>query len=44
MRLPGPDRWWQRLAWLVALWLAGVACLAAVAGIIKLFMSAAGLA
>lgn len=35
--------WARRVAWLVALWLAGIACLAAVAAILKLFMRAAGL-
>jgi hypothetical protein len=35
--------WVRRLAWLAAFWLAGVACLAVVAGALKLFMRAAGL-
>jgi len=35
--------WMRRLAWLVALWLAGVGGLAVVAGVLKLFMRSAGL-
>ena len=34
---------WRRIGWLVAIWLAGVASLALVAGIIRLLMNAAGL-
>jgi len=37
-----PSRW-RRFAWLVAIWLAGVASLALVAAIIRLLMNAAGL-
>lgn len=35
--------WVRRVAWLLALWLAGVGCLAALAAILKLLMRAAGL-
>jgi hypothetical protein len=35
--------WARRLAWLGALWLAGVAALGALAGLLRLFMRAAGL-
>lgn len=34
---------WRRVAWLAVIWLAGVASLALVAGIIRLLMNAAGL-
>jgi hypothetical protein len=34
---------WQRLAWLLAIWAASVLALGAVAGLLRLFMSAAGL-
>ena len=34
---------WQRLAWLALIWGASVLALAAVAGLLRLFMSAAGL-
>jgi hypothetical protein len=34
---------WQRLAWLVLIWAASVLALGAVAGLLRLFMSAAGL-
>lgn len=35
---------WRRLAWLVALWAAGVLCLALAVWLLKQFMRAAGLA
>jgi hypothetical protein len=35
---------WRRLAWLVALWAAGVLSLGALAWLLKQFMRAAGLA
>lgn len=35
--------WLRRLAWLVALWLAGVAALALVAWLLRLLMHAAGM-
>ena len=35
--------WLRRLAWLVALWLAGVAALGVVALALRLFMRAAGM-
>lgn len=34
---------WQRLGWLVAIWAASVLALGAVAGLLRLFMQAAGL-
>ena len=34
---------WRRVGWLVAIWLAGVASLTLLAGIIRLLMNAAGL-
>ncbi|MBS7690792.1 DUF2474 domain-containing protein [Pseudomonas lalucatii] len=34
---------WQRLAWLALIWGASILTLAAVAGLLRLFMSAAGL-
>ncbi|GAB2587342.1 hypothetical protein GCM10027034_19630 [Ramlibacter solisilvae] len=40
---PPPRSWWRRLAWLALLWLAGVAGLAVVAGLLKLLMRAAGM-
>jgi hypothetical protein len=47
--MAGSDRtnagsWWKRLAWLVLIWCAGVAGLAAVAWMLKRLMAAAGLA
>ena len=36
MAAPGPL--WQRLLWFVALWAAGVACVAAVGWIIRLWL------
>ena len=42
-RSKGPPIW-RRLAWLVALWCAGVLSLAAAAWLLKQFMRAAGLA
>ena len=35
---------WQRLAWLVAIWTASVLALGVVAWLLRLFMSAAGMA
>lgn len=35
--------WARRLGWLLAYWIAGVGGLAIVAGVLKLFMRAAGL-
>ncbi|UTW06653.1 DUF2474 domain-containing protein [Pseudomonas benzenivorans] len=34
---------WQRLAWLALIWAASVLALGAVAGLLRLFMGAAGL-
>jgi hypothetical protein len=34
---------WQRLAWLLAIWTASVLALGAVAGLLRLLMTAAGL-
>lgn len=34
---------WQRLGWLLAIWTASVLTLGAVAGLLRLFMQAAGL-
>ncbi|UVJ43395.1 DUF2474 domain-containing protein [Pseudomonas sp. LS1212] len=34
---------WQRLGWLVLIWCGSVAALAIVAGLMRMFMSAAGL-
>lgn len=39
----GPPSWARRVGWLVLLWTASVLALAAVAVMIRLFMSAAGL-
>lgn len=39
----GPVSWWKRLAWLVLLWAASVAALAAIAWILRWFMQLAGL-
>ncbi len=39
----GKASWGERLAWLLALWVAGVASLAAVAWLLRLLMRAAGL-
>ena len=36
-------RWLRRLGWMVVLWASGVAALAAVAGLIRLLMRAAGM-
>jgi hypothetical protein len=36
------DERWRRLLWFVGLWLAGVAVLAIVAGLLRLAMSAVG--
>jgi hypothetical protein len=30
--------WWQRVAWLIAIWLASVAALAAVSGVLRLWL------
>lgn len=35
--------WWRRLGWLVLIWGASIVALAIVAGLLKLFMNAAGL-
>ena len=37
------ERWLRRLGWMVVLWAGGVAALAAVAGLIRLVMRAAGM-
>lgn len=34
---------WQRLAWLLAIWAGSVLALGAVAGLLRLFMRAAGM-
>ncbi|MDP3976968.1 MAG: DUF2474 domain-containing protein [Pseudomonas sp.] len=34
---------WQRLGWLLAIWAASVLALAVVAGLLRLFMQAAGM-
>lgn len=39
-----PSSLWRRLAWLAALWAAGVLSLGLAAWLLKLFMRAAGLA
>jgi len=36
--------WWRRLGWLLLLWAAGVACVSAIAMLLKLAMRLAGLA
>lgn len=36
-------RWLRRVGWMVVLWASGVATLAAVAGLIRLVMRAAGM-
>jgi hypothetical protein len=41
---PGGRRWGRRLAWLLGLWLAGVATLGLAAWLLKGFMRWAGLA
>jgi hypothetical protein len=38
-----PPLWMRRLGWLVVLWLAGVAMLAAVALLLRVLMHAAGM-
>ncbi len=43
-RPAGAVSWRSRLGWLVVLWVAGVAALAAVAGLLRLLMRAVGLA
>ncbi len=43
MERPARRLWARRVAWLLALWASGVAALAVVAAILKLFMRAAGL-
>ena len=43
-RPAGAGTWWSRLRWLLLLWAAGVAALAAVAGLLRLLMRAVGLA
>jgi hypothetical protein len=32
---PAPGAWWQRIAWLVAIWAASVAALGVVGGVIR---------
>jgi hypothetical protein len=39
----GFSPWWKRIGWLVLLWLLGVAAVAAVAVVLKVFMRLAGL-
>ena len=39
----GTRGWLKRVAWLAALWLAGVVALAAIAAVIRLLMTLAGL-
>ena len=41
--VPAARRWLRRLGWMVVLWASGVAALAAVAGLIRLVMRAAGM-
>ena len=36
--------WWKKLAWLILLWVAGVAALGLVAWLVRWLMQAAGLA
>lgn len=38
-----PPQWLRRLGWMAVLWASGVAALAAVAGLIRLVMRAAGM-
>jgi hypothetical protein len=40
---PAARRWLRRLGWMAFLWATGVAALAAVAGVIRLVMRAAGM-
>lgn len=35
--------WWKKLGWLVLIWLASVAALGLFAGLLRLFMHAAGM-
>jgi hypothetical protein len=43
MSMPLRSLWLRRLGWMLALWLAGVAALGAVAGLLRLLMHAAGM-
>lgn len=38
-----PGKWLVRIGWLLVLWLAGVAALAAIAWLVRLAMNAAGM-
>jgi hypothetical protein len=44
MRTPdGQGPWWKKLGWLVLIWVASVAALGLFAGLLRLFMYAAGM-
>ncbi|WP_409278924.1 DUF2474 domain-containing protein [Pseudomonas defluvii] len=43
MKMQTPQAWWQRLAWLLAIWAGSVAALGVFAWLIRLFMLAAGM-
>ncbi|MGZ8287711.1 MAG: DUF2474 domain-containing protein [Telluria sp.] len=38
-----PRPWWKKFGWLVLIWLASVAALGLFAGLLRLFMYAAGM-
>lgn len=38
MTIEGPGPWWQRLAWFVALWVAGVTVVGTVAYLIRMWI------
>jgi hypothetical protein len=38
-----PRPWWQKLGWLILIWFASVAALGLFAGLLRLFMHAAGM-
>lgn len=40
MAATAPGRWWKRLAWFAALWLAGVVAVGTVAWLLRLWIHA----